>query len=223
MAAVVPCWHGERLSGSARGFVEWVKVEFGEVLLHGYTHHRADHGGAIGLLTGNANEFTRMGTCEAIKRLRCGQAILAEVFGQPANGFVPPAWQRGPITSSVLVVSGFRYSVGFTGVESVEGERIPLCTWSWDAGVFGPLGVAGEAVGSVLTAVHPEAVPCVVFHPLDVERGFLPRGMALVKKFLAEGRRPVTFGNLFECLVSTDRTTDERMMLAESAYPLHIR
>jgi hypothetical protein len=123
----------------------------------------------------------------------------------------------------VLVVSGFRYSVGFTGVESTDGERFPLSTWSWDAGVVAPLGVTGEAVGNVLAAVRPEAVPCVVFHPLDVERGFLPRGMALVKKFLAEGRKPVTFENLFECLVSTDRTADERMMQAESVYPLPSR
>lgn len=198
MAGVVPCWRGERLNRSARGFLKFVRANFSEMLLHGYTHHRAGNGGPIGWLTGNANEFTGLSTDDAVGRLGCGQAMFAEVFGQIARGFVAPAWQRGPITKRILADVGLRYCVGLTGVEGVNGECVPLSTWSWDAGVVTSLGYFGEALGHLMSALRPGAAPCVTFHPLDVERRFLPRGIRLVKTLLAEGRRPMSFGEQWD-------------------------
>jgi predicted deacetylase len=192
MAAVVPCWHGERLKRSAHAFIKFVRANFSEALLHGYTH-QTGNGGPVGWLTGNANEFTGLCADDALGRLGCGQTVFLEIFGQPARGFVAPAWQRGSITDQVLAGAGIRYNVGLTGVETVDGHRIPLSTWSWDAGRIAALGYVGEAIGSVMAAARPGAAPCVVFHPSDVERGFLPRGIRLVKKLLAEGRKPIVF------------------------------
>ncbi len=202
-AAIVPCWHGEPLtrlissdpSGlpDATRFVDWVKSEFDEILLHGYTHCRIGNGGPVGLLTRKANEFTGISAAVAMERLRSGQAIITECFGEPAAGFVPPAWQWGPITPEILRECGFRYGVGLAGIYHTDGSRIPLATWSWDAGVFAPLGYAGEALGAAMFKLKKEATPCIVLHPLDIERGFVKRGARVVERLLAEGKRPAMF------------------------------
>jgi len=152
-AAIVPCWHGEPLtrlissgpSGlpDSKGFVHWVECEFAAILLHGYTHRLAGNGGPVGLLTSKANEFTGLSVAAAIERLRSGQAILTECFGKAAAGFIPPAWQWGRITTEILRECGFRYGIGITDIYYTDGRRVPLATWSWDAGSFAPLGYAG--------------------------------------------------------------------------------
>ncbi len=191
-AAVVPCWQGEPLRKAPLGFIDWVKSHFAEILLHGCTHQHPGAGGPVGWLTGQSNEFTGLSTSAAVERLQRGQAILTECFGQPAAGFVPPAWQWGPINLELLKTSGLRYGVGMAGIYYVDGRRAPLATWSWDAGVCAPLGYAGEALGAVRFKLRKEAIPCLVFHPLDVERGFVSRGIQLIEKNLSAGRKPMS-------------------------------
>ena len=180
-AAVVPCWRGQRLTANARDFIKFVRLEFAEILLHGYTHQRAGRGGCLSALTNHADELSGLNATEAIARLCHGQRILGEVFGAAARGFVPPAWQWGALTPERLASCSLRYGVGLRSVYSIEGARRPLATWSWDAGRFAALGWLGAANGAMLFALQPRATPCIVFHPADVARGFVPHGLRLVQ------------------------------------------
>ncbi len=192
-AAVVPCWHGQPWDGAACPVAGLIKARCGEVLLHGYTHRRTHYRGAVSLLTGGADEFAGLPAAVAAERLRRGQAALRDLFGAPTAGFVPPAWMPGPVTPGLLAACGLQYSVGFSGIVSAVGARLPLATWSWDLGRCAWAGYLGEAAGVLAFATRRGAIPCIVLHPADVARGYLPHGLHLVRALLAAGRRPATF------------------------------
>lgn len=192
-AAVVPCWGGEPWAEAARGVAGEIAARCDEVLLHGYTHRRDRYRSAVSLLTGRADEFAGLPATAAAERLRRGQAVIRDLLGVPAAGFVAPAWMGGPVTPALLASCGLRYSVGFAGITCVGGARIPLATWSWDTGRCAWLGHLGEAAGVLSFAARRDAIPCVVLHPADLGRGYLRHGLHLVRALLAAGRRPATF------------------------------
>jgi len=195
-AAVVPCWHERMPSAGDREFCGFVRATFGEVLLHGYTHLTGRRADPLAWLTGSANEFSGLSREESARRLAAGQALMAEHYGAPAQGFVPPAWQRGPIDRHLLLGCGLAYCAGFSRVEPVRGLALPLATWSWDQGVIAPLGALGEYAGRAASALLRGAVACVVVHPADVARGYLPLAVRRVHALLAAGRRPALFADL---------------------------
>ena len=195
-AAVVPRWHGDRIDAADADFRDHVVESFDEVLLHGCTHRRARPGGLVSALTRASDELGGASRDETITKLQDGQAVLTEVFGERAAGFVPPAWVRGPVTASLLRDAGIHYLVGMFSLEWTSGAAIRLATWSWDLGAARALGYCGEIAGRAARAMMPRAIPCVVLHPADVDRGFLPRGLRVIEALLGEGRRPLTFKDL---------------------------
>ena len=103
---------------------------------------------------------------------------------------MPPAWQVGRATAEELGGCGFRYLATFGAIRAAGGPTIPLATWSWDWGVLGPLGRVGQRFGDVSWRLRPAALPCVVVHPADVDRGYLPRVLEVVDRLLGRGRTP---------------------------------
>src|SRR3954452_9378324 len=140
--AVVPCWHGRPIEGSGCGFGRFVAGAFGEVLQHGYTH-RQDRPGVLSLLTGRSDELVGLPREEVRRRLGLGRELLRRALGVAPAGFVPPAWQVGRGTAEELGGCGFRYLATFGAIRAAGGPTIPLATWSWDWGGFGPLGLVG--------------------------------------------------------------------------------
>ena len=195
-AAVVPRWHGDKIEAPCAALRDCIAESFDEVLLHGSTHRRARPGGLISALTRGSDELGGASRSEALAKLQDGQAVLAEALGARAAGFVPPAWQRGPVTASLLHDAGIDYLVGMFSIEWTRGAVIRLATWSWDLGASRELGYLGEILGRAAHAAMPRAIPCVVLHPADVGRGFLPRGLRVIEALLAEGRRPIVFKDL---------------------------
>lgn len=193
-AAVVPCWHGTELSAHDREFCRWVVEHCGEIHLHGFTHWRPRGLSLVASLTGRANEFSRLPSTAIHERLRDGQQLLRKHFGRAARGFVPPAWCRGLVTADVLEQHGLHYLIGFNRAESVHGARLSLTTWNWDWGVISRLSPIAELITSARRA---RALQCVVFHPADVGRAFLGRGIEQVKRLLAEGNQPVLFDEVW--------------------------
>lgn len=196
-AAVVPCWHGDSLAQAEAGFQQQL-TRFGEHLLHGYDHHRLNATGWVSWLTNHADEFKALSRHEIEERLSQGQQIFKEVLGVGAEGFVPPAWQWGHVTPALLSRCGLRFGVGFRAIYGVEGKFWPLSTWSWDAGRIVSLGWVAYWVGFLQWALRPRATPCLVFHPSDEKRGFLPLGVRLVRSFLNRGYRPLLVRNMVD-------------------------
>ena len=190
--AVVPSWQGRWPLTRDRGFCDWAQAAAGELLLHGYTHATSQPKRLWSRIVGGANEFAGLPASDAHARVAQGQAIARAVFGEELPGFVAPAWHMGALDHARLRGSGVRYTVGIARLTDGEGRRVPLATWSWDAGPIRTLGAAGELIGR-MAALRAHAVPCVVLHPADVRRGYLPRALARVRSLLARGRQPALF------------------------------
>lgn len=190
-AAYVPCWDGRNSSPDDRPFLEFVQNSFGEILLHGYTHRRENGRGLVSLLTRGDDEFNGLTDAETDSRLAGGQQAMQDLFGRPAEGFIAPTYQHGRLTSSRLARHGLTFDVGFRRIAFSSGEMIPIATWCWDMGRVRALGVGGHWYGNVRSRLHPGHLPTLAVHPVDVDRRFVPRIIALVERLLSEGRRPL--------------------------------
>jgi predicted deacetylase len=192
-AALVPCWHATALD---LDFIRRADRDFGELLIHGLTHRRsAPRGGPRAWLTRGADEFGGLDCNRACARVRQARRIMVGVLGRETGGFVPPAWQMGALSPAALARSGIRYCLGMRNLILCEsGSTQRLATWSWDAGRWAWAGYAGHALGVAARVIDRAAVPCVVVHPADLARGFVPCALALIRNLLAHGLRPVLPG-----------------------------
>lgn len=164
-----------------------------EVLLHGLTHRRRGSWSPMSQLIGRNDEFARLSSQEAAGRLLEGSAILMRMLRRPIDGVLPPAWCAGRIRHVYRQV-GLRFIVGMSGVQDAN-RRLPLATWSWDAGPVRPLGHLLDLWGNVLSW-RTSATPCLAIHPTDLRRRFLPRAMRILKRLIRAGYEPTTFGRL---------------------------
>ncbi len=189
-AAVVPNWHGA-LFGAKFDLVSSMTRQFGEILLHGWTHQRETGGGIISYCTSGSDEFTGLSLEETSERLRLGQVHLTSLFGQGSAGFIPPAWQRGLVDRDTLRRHGLQFLLGYLAIESADGRRIPLSTITWDVGRFGRLGYVAESVGCALGHIRHHSLRCLAAHPVDASRGYLQRIARTVDSWLQSGRTPI--------------------------------
>jgi len=195
--AVVPNWHGEWPLTSHPDYCRLLRESSDELLLHGYFHQRQRGGGPIGLLTKRSDEMNGLGPEETRRTLERGQDVFTDVFGEPARGFLAPAWQRGHVCLSDGDLLGLDHVLGFFSLESRTGRRIPLATWSWDCGRWSWLGNVGHGIGWLLQSLG-RGVPALAIHPADVERGFKPDILRIARQLLDAGYEPSTLAELLE-------------------------
>ena len=160
--------------------------------------HRQDRFGLLFVLLGAIQRTERLdGSQDPSSSGRWPTALLRRLLSAPITGFVPSAWQTGYATTAELSRCGFQYLVAFDAIRFVRMTPIPLVTWSWDWGIVAPLSRVGEWFGDFESAAHrPDALPCVVVHPIDVDRGYLPRCLRVIDRLLQRGRTPVLFSEL---------------------------
>ncbi len=194
-AAVVPNWHGVPFDAEIC-FAEWVTRQFGEILLHGWTHQREAGRGVISCLTNRSDEFAGLTSNDTNARIQLGQDRLSSLFGHQVAGFVAPAWQRGRIDRKTLRLHGLEFLLGYTAIECADSRRIPVSTITWDVGRFGRLGPAAEMIGRVLGRVRGRSIRCLAAHPADVSRGYLPRILSTVESWIESGGTPILPGEL---------------------------
>jgi predicted deacetylase len=190
-AAVVPCWSGEPLAERDRPFLEKVREEYADLLLHGYEHFRPAGRGLVSAIADGKDEMNGLDPAETDRRLAAGQEIFARWLGRPARGFIAPTYRIGHATPERLAQFGIHYTVGYRQVVTSTGQRLPLSSWVWDVSPVRLLCRAGYRLGELQYRFRRRALPCVVLHPLDLERGFLPQIERTVQKLLCAGRQPV--------------------------------
>jgi hypothetical protein len=188
--AVVPApWRDIPIS-AARESADSLARLSGEILLHGCTHSRPPSFSPLSTMIGQSDEFVGLHPIEADRRIVEGQSILQRVFGAPASGFVPPGWRRATIQPEMLVAACVEYILDFHSINRFGLFRYPLATWSWDCGRIGLAGYLGELCGSITSRLR-DSVCCITLHPRDLERGFLPRAVALADRLVESGYQPV--------------------------------
>jgi predicted deacetylase len=190
-AAVVPCWGGAPLADRDRPFLDRVRAEYANLLLHGYEHFRPGRRGVLSKIADGKDEMNGLDPAETDRRLEAGQEIFERWLGRRASGFIAPTYQPGFATPERLARFGIHYTVGYRHVVTSSGERLPLSTWVWDVSPIRLLCRAGYRLGQLQYRFQPKALPCVVLHPLDLDRGFLPQIERTVRRLLNAGRQPV--------------------------------
>jgi peptidoglycan/xylan/chitin deacetylase (PgdA/CDA1 family) len=188
---VVPNWYGEWPLAAHPGYCRLLRESSEELLLHGYSHRRQRGWGPASLLTDRSDEMNGLDPEETRRMLERGQRVFTDVFGAPARTFIAPGWQPGHVRLDAAHAVGLRHVMGFFSVESSEGRRVPLATWSWDCGRWGWLGHAGHAIGWLSQSMD-RGVPILAIHPRDRKRGFWPAILRLTLNLLDRGYEPTT-------------------------------
>ncbi len=195
-AAVVPCWAGVPLCEKDRPFLDRVQAEYANIQLHGYEHFRPGRRGFTSQLADGKDEMRGLSPAETDRRLAAGQELLERWMGRPATGFIAPTYRIGYATPDRLAEFGMHYTVGYRHVVTSSGHRLRLSSWIWDVSPIRLLCRAGYRFGEFQARFRRNALPCVVLHPLDLERGFLPQIEQTVKKLLQAGRQPILLESL---------------------------
>ena len=195
--AVVPNWHGEWPLAAHPDYCRQVRESSEELLLHGYFHRRQRGWGPTALLTAGCDEMNGLDPDETRRTLERGQRVFVEVFGEPARGFLAPAWKRGHVCLSDANVLGLEHVLGFFSLESRDGRKIPLATWTWDCSRWGWLGTIGHGIGWLRQSLN-RGVPTLAIHPRDLQRGFWPHILRLTRDLLESGYEPGTVAGLLE-------------------------
>lgn len=144
-----------------------------EMFVHGW-YHRDDstHSGAAGLkarhMTAGEGEFLGLSYDEALSRMGDGKALVEDIIGMPAAGFIAPAWLYGPGAMAALAECGFalaedHFRVWRPGHEDTPLTRGPVITWASRSTMrtASSLLVAGlarhglQGQRTVRVAVHP--------------------------------------------------------------------
>jgi hypothetical protein len=210
--AVVPDWHGEWPLTAHPNYCRLIREASDELLLHGYFHQRQRGRGLTSLLTRSGDEMNGLDPEETRCTIERGQHVFSDVFGEPARGFLAPAWQRGhvgrpngrhdsraAVGCSAGLQAGLDYVLGFSSVQSSAGRRVPLATWTWDCGRWGWLGHLGHGIGR-LSHTLDRGVPMLAIHPRDLKRGYWPAIVRLARELIDAGYEPATVAGLLEAL-----------------------
>ncbi len=195
--AVVPNWHGEWSLAAHPDYCRLVREGAEELLLHGYFHQRQRGWGPTTLFARGCDEMNGLDPEETRRTLERGQRVFTEVFGEPARGFLAPAWQMGHVRLGNGSVWGLEHVLGFFSLESSAGRRVPLATKTWDCGRWGWLGHLGHGIGWLLQSLD-RGVPTLAIHPRDLKRGYWPKILRLTEELLERGYAPSTLSALLE-------------------------
>jgi peptidoglycan/xylan/chitin deacetylase (PgdA/CDA1 family) len=194
---VVPDWYGEWPLEAHPEYCQLVQASAEELLLHGYFHRRQHGWGPTSLLAERCDEMNGLDFDETRRTIERGQHVFAEVFREPARGFLAPGWQVGHVRRQNVSAFGLEHVLGFFSLESSAGRKVPLATWTWDCGRWGWLGHVGHGVGSLLQSLN-RGVPTLAIHPRDLQRGFWPTILRLTRTLLDSGYEPTTIAGLLE-------------------------
>lgn len=174
---VVPDHWGEApLAGApafGRRLREWADQGV-EMFVHGWYHKDlARHHGAAAFkarhLTAGEGEFLGLDRAAAARRMADGKALVEDVIGRSAAGFIAPAWLYGPGAQAALGDSGFALAEDHWKVWMPGSGRIvargPVITW---ASRSRPRQLSSLAVAAAARlALHRQAVVRIAVHPGD--------------------------------------------------------
>ncbi|MFC0588649.1 DUF2334 domain-containing protein [Novosphingobium aquiterrae] len=145
-----------------------------EMFVHGWFHKdMAEHGGAASFkarhMTAGEGEFLGLSEAVAAKRMADGKALLEDIIGRPAAGFIAPAWLYGEGARAALAKSGFALAEDHFRVwQPSTGEILakgPVITWASRS--KGRQLSSRFFAGLARHALHPQKVMRIAVHPGD--------------------------------------------------------
>ena len=143
-----------------------------EMFVHGWTHRddsrhaRAAAGFKAKHMTAGEGEFLGLDHADALRRMRRGKALVEDITGRAATGFIAPAWLYSDGARAALADAGFALAEDHARVWQPGGAvvaRGPGITWAsrtrmrqWSSlAAAGALRHALQPTRNVRIAVHP--------------------------------------------------------------------
>jgi len=171
---------------------EWSDVGI-EMFVHGWFHKDgAVHQGAARFkarhMTAGEGEFLGLDEASALARMRDGKALVEDVIGRPASGFIAPAWLYGAGARSALRRAGLPIAEDHWRVWDSANERIlargPVITWASRSPTRTASSLAFAALARRILPHMPTVR--VAVHPGDVTKASLLASIeATLKRFAA--------------------------------------
>ena len=168
-----------------------------EMFVHGWFHQdRSAHTGVAALkarhMTASEGEFLGLTRSEASQRMADGKALVEDMIGRAAAGFIAPAWLYGPGAMEALAESGFALAEDHMKVwRPKTGEvlaRGPVITWASRSRARTASSLLAAALGrnclgllpTVRVAVHPgDVTKPVIMDSIDKTLSALTRNRAI--------------------------------------------
>ncbi len=183
---------------------EWADAGV-EMFVHGWFHKDlADHTGLASFkarhMTAGEGEFLGLDAAEATRRMAEGKALIEDVIGRPAAGFIAPAWLYGDGARAGLDACGFALAEDHLRVWQPGSGRIlargPVVTW---ASRSRPRQLSSLAVASLARlGLHGQRVVRVAAHPGDTTVPALMDSIARTLGSFAARRTAGRYAQLLE-------------------------
>lgn len=175
-----------------------------ELFVHGWFHrdtstHEAGWARWRALhMTAGEGEFLGLGRTEALARMRDGKALVEDISGREAAGFVAPAWLYGEPARAALGEVGFRLAEDHLRVWRPADEAViahgPVITWATRTRAR---EASSLAVAALARWLHPSVRALrVAVHPGDIHSAAVRESIARVVQVVMKGRQGARYAEL---------------------------
>ena len=168
-----------------------------EMFVHGWFHRddSAPMGGMAGVkarhMTAGEGEFLGLDHATALRRMIDGKALVEDIIGRPAAGFIAPAWLYGDGARAGLAEADFALAEDHFRVWRPGDGRIvargPVITWASRSRMRTASSLAFATLAR--HALRPLPVVRVAVHPGDVRVPAIVASMDATLTRLMRGRR----------------------------------
>ena len=174
-----------------------------EMFVHGWYHKdTAEHHGISALkarhMTSREGEFLGLSYSEAARRMEDGRALVEDIIGRKASGFIAPAWLYGPGAMDALRDSTFDIAEDHMKVWVPQTGKVvargPVITWASRS----TARTASSLAFAVLArqVLHPLRTVRVAVHPGDVAKVSILSSIATTLRCFAKSRRVESYQSL---------------------------
>jgi predicted deacetylase len=203
---VVPDHWGRAPLSAAPGFAQRLRhwADMGvEMFVHGWYHKdMASHQGLAQFkarhMTAGEGEFLGLDAAQAAQRMAAGKALIEDITGRAAAGFIAPAWLYGPGARAALRASDLPLAEDHFRVWQAQSGRVvargPVITWATRS----PMRQASSLAFAALArhALRPLPVVRVAVHPGDAHSPAVLNSIDSTFKALLPGRRVARYHDL---------------------------
>lgn len=174
-----------------------------EMFVHGWFHQdTASHSGLArlkaGSMTAGEGEFLGLDHAEALRRMTEGKALIEDIIGRKAAGFIAPAWLYGPGAMTALAKAGFELAEDHFRVWQAETGQVltrgPVITWASRS----PLRQLSSRFFARIArlALHGQRDVRIAVHPGDTNVPQLTRSIAATLSAFTANRHAVRYADL---------------------------
>jgi predicted deacetylase len=174
-----------------------------EMFVHGWYHKdTARHHGLSGLkaryMTAGEGEFLGLSHSEAARRMEDGRALVEDIIGRKAAGFIAPAWLYGSGAIHALRDSSFGLAEDHMKVWVPQTGKVvargPVITWASRSNARTASSLAFAALAR--RVLHPMRTVRVAVHPGDVTKDSILASIEETLRCFARRRQPGSYRSL---------------------------